>query len=140
MKSFIEFVINHWVLWSLLAVVVVLILIEELRSKKGSARLSPKEVTQLINRENAVLIDLRDKDAFVSSHIVDAVNLTAEDVSINSPKLKKYKGKPIILVATNETQANRILVELRKQGMTAYLLAGGVTAWRGAGFPVVKGA
>jgi rhodanese-related sulfurtransferase len=134
-----EFVINHWALWLALFVILLLIYINEWFSKtKGPKLLSPQAVIAKINHEEAVVIDLRDKETFSSGHIIHAIQTTADD--FNLPRMEKYKTKSIILVCARGTQSSALAAKIKNQGFTnAMILDGGITAWQNAGLPLVKG-
>ena len=57
----------------------------------------------MINNENALVIDLRDRESFKKGHIIDSINATAED--FEQPKMNKYKNKTIILVCARGLQS-----------------------------------
>ncbi len=134
-----QFIINHWVLWSILVIVLILIYINELLTQKKQAKeLSPQAAVNLINHENATVIDLRDADTFTKGHIIDAIRVSAED--FNQQRMAKYKEKPIILVCAKGLQTAQLATKLKQQGFTqAMVLAGGMAAWQAADLPTIKG-
>lgn len=137
-----EFVVRHWALCGAFVIAMIAIIIEEIKSKglMGS-QLTPMMVTQKVNRENAVLIDLRDATAFREGHIQGAINMPAKDWSSHEKKINRYKSKPVILVDANGQQSNKMVSTLRQQGLEdVQVLGGGLTAWRTAKLPLTKGA
>lgn len=133
-----QFITNHWSLWLALAVIVVLIFINEsITQKKKAKELSPQMVVDLINNENAIVIDLRDKETYKAGHIIDAVHANVDDFS--QPKMNKYKTKTLVLVCTRGQQSATAANTLRTQGYEPVVLAGGMEAWVGADMPLVKG-
>jgi rhodanese-related sulfurtransferase len=141
MSQFIPFVISHWVLWSLFVIVIILLLLLETRKKiAGVTNLDPQELVQLINRENnAVIIDVRPKDAYRTGHILGAQNIPAEAIQKGSNKLQKYKTQPVIIVCATGAQSQKSGAQLKQQGFSnIYHLKGGMQAWRGANLPVVQ--
>ena len=58
-----------------------------LTAKAGDA-LSPHQATLLVNRENAVFLDIRDKKAFDGGHIVDAINIPSAKLKDRMVELK----------------------------------------------------
>ncbi len=132
-----QFITNHWQLWLALIVVLSLILINELLSQKKKAKeLSPHSAVNLINNDNAVVVDLRDKESYKNGHIIDSVSANIED--FEQPKMNKYKNKPIILVCARGLQSTAAAAKLNAQGYQALVLAGGVAAWQAADLPLVK--
>jgi rhodanese-related sulfurtransferase len=134
-----QFIINHWVLWSLLVIVLILIYINELLTQKKRAKeLSPQAAVNLINHDNATVIDLRDADTFSKGHIIDAIRTSAEDFT--QQRMAKYKEKPIILVCAKGLQSAPLATKLKQQGFTQpMVLAGGMAAWQAADLPMIKG-
>ncbi|HFF2126320.1 TPA: rhodanese-like domain-containing protein, partial [Pseudomonas aeruginosa] len=92
----IEFATNHYLLVAALLVLLVLLLLHELR--KGGKSLSTRELTALVNADQAVVLDIRPAKEFASGHIVDALNIPADKLNSRMTELEKYKGKTIILV------------------------------------------
>ena len=140
MEQLIYFIINHWVLWLALVVVLALLVVEERkRNVKGVQKITPQQAVNLINRENAVVVDVREENSFQTGHLIDAINIVSTDFEENINKLNKHKTKPIILVCKMGTISIKTGVTLKKHGFAKlYFLNGGVAAWLKAGLPVVK--
>src|SRR5258708_6038186 len=98
MQDLILFLMKHWLLSGLFVIFLILILVEEVRSKGLLNQLIPHAATQLINREQAVVIDIRDVDAFRSGHIVGAIHIPSADIERQMNKLNAYKDRPLIIV------------------------------------------
>ncbi|MGQ3888755.1 rhodanese-like domain-containing protein [Legionella sp. CNM-1927-20] len=134
-----HFIINHWLLWALLLVVLIAIFINELAErKKQGQEVSPQAAVKLINENDAVVIDLRDEENYRKGHIINAVRATPE--SFNGKQMSKYKTKPIILVCAQGLESKTLAAQLRQQGFTQpMVLSGGINAWQNADLPLVKG-
>jgi rhodanese-related sulfurtransferase len=134
-----HFIINHWGLWLALLLVLLLIFFNEFLMQKNRAKeLSPQAAVNMINHENAIIVDLRDPEAFRSGHIIDAIRATAEDFS--QQRMDKYKTKPLILVCARGLQSSQLVAKLKEQGFTnPMVLAGGMAAWQAAELPLIKG-
>lgn len=138
MEKFIQFVINHWMLWLALVVVLILLIYEETKGKLlGIKQLTAQDLTLMINRDQAVVIDTRDVAAFNQGHIIDSLSIPANELPSNLKKLDKYKEKTIVLV-DNTGQSSAAMMQLKKHGYNAVVLAGGLNAWRNQGLPVTK--
>lgn len=139
LEQLVHFIANHWLLSSALVIVLILLLLEEKKSKAGGNRLSPQDATTLINRERAVVIDLRDTAAYEGGHVVNALNFPESNILNNLAKLKKYLEKPVILMDAAGNHAGTTGYKLEKQGFKKiYCLAGGIHAWTKAGLPLTK--
>ena len=100
---------------------------------------SPGEATQLINREDAHIIDVREAGEFASGHLPDAVNIPGSQLAERIGELEKFKGKPLIVCCASGMRSNKACAELKKSGFDRlHNLAGGVDAWVGAGYPIKK--
>jgi len=132
-----DFVLHHWELWlALFAVLSLLLINEHLTKKQGPQTLSTAAAIDAINHQDAVVIDMRDAEAFKAGHVVGSKNHPKDPLT----KLEKYKTKPLILVCARGLQSGPLAVKLRKQGFTnVMILAGGITAWKTADLPLAKG-
>ena len=96
MDQLIEFAGNHLLLVTAFVVLLVAIIVQE--NKKAGKGIGVQEATRLINRENAVVVDLRSKQEFAAGHVLDAVNIPFSNLSSRVAELEKSKDKPVILV------------------------------------------
>lgn len=139
MQDIFSFLENHWMLSSaLLIVLILLIFIEFLKQKGGGAKIGPSQLTHFINHQNAVVLDIRDADAFKTGHIVDAISMPAKDFDEKLKKLEKYKNQPIVLVCGAGIDSHKKYLALQTKGYNTYVLNGGLRAWKEAGMPLVK--
>lgn len=104
--------------------------------KKKAKEITPQTAVDLINNDQAVLIDLRDKELFKKGHIIDSINASADD--FEQPKMTKFKDKTIILVCDRGQKASMVAAKIRTQGYQPMVLEGGITAWQNASLPLVK--
>ena len=101
---------------------------------------SPAEATQLINREDAHVLDVREVDEFAAGHLPDSVNIPVTKLAERVGELDKFKDKPVIVCCASGMRSAKACKELAKLGFTnVQNLAGGVDAWVGAGYPLKKG-
>lgn len=139
MQAFITFAQQHAALSLALATVfLLLVVIELMRAKRHLLDISPATATQMINKDNAVVIDIRGKDAYKQGHIIDALSLPSSELSDNTKKIEKHRIKPLIIVCGVGIESQKVATALLKNGYNAYSLAGGMRAWLDAQMPVVK--
>lgn len=102
--------------------------------------ISHQELTILVNRQNAKVVDVRGKEEFRKGHIVDALNVTLADIKNNQiSSLEKHKTTPIILVCKTGMTSSQAAQLLVKQGFEhVHNLKGGMDDWQTANLPVVK--
>lgn len=135
-----EFINQNIMLISLVAVSGLSLLWPLLARPSGNS-VSPVEATQLINREDAHIVDVREADEYAAGHLPEAKNIPTGKLADRIGELEKFKDKPIIVCCASGMRSNKACAELKKQGFEKlYNLAGGVDAWVGAGYPVKKGA
>lgn len=135
-----QFVIKHWPLVGAFVIVAILLMLEEMRSQGGrNGQINSPAVTQLINREDGIVIDLRDATAFREGHIVNAKNIPLVDFNRQIEKLDAYRNRPVILMDAMGTKTAALILQLKKAGFEkVFALKGGMDAWKTAGMPVVK--
>jgi len=99
------------------------------------------EATRLINKEEAVVVDLRQRDDFRKGHIAGSVNLLPAEIKANNlGELEKHKDKPIIVVDGSGMQAQEPANSLNKAGFErVFVLKEGVAGWSGENLPLVRG-
>ena len=140
MDQFISFVVRHWELWALFAVLVAALGVLELRDRfLGIRALSPAEVTHLMNSENATILDIRDNEHFAKGHILGSVNMPIKQIDEKSKQLEKFKAKPLIIVYSHNQAVSAAASLLQKQGFTQIsTLKGGIATWQNANLPLQK--
>ena len=110
-----------------------------LRKGAGGPWVNTLQATQLMNREDAAVIDLRSDDEFAKGHILGARNIPLAELERRAGELDKYKAKPVIVHCGDGNRAGGGVALLRKQGFGNVVnLSGGFAAWQQAGLPVEK--
>jgi rhodanese-related sulfurtransferase len=133
-----EFVVNHPYLTGSFAVLLALLVRTEMQ--RGGPGVSPQELVNLVNKQSALVLDVRDSKAFGAGHIVDAVNIPESALVNRIGELDKYKDKPIAIVCAQGQHAGLVGARLRKAGFEhVSRLTGGMLEWRNQNLPVVKG-
>ena len=140
MDRILEFTGNHTLLVSGLMISFFVLIFSELRRKAmGLINVQPSDAVALINKD-AMVLDIRNAEAFSRGHIVNAKNLPVDEFQAKRDAVIKSKTAPIVAVCDNGITTNKIVGELRKAGFeSAFGLKGGMTAWSAAGLPVVTG-
>jgi rhodanese-related sulfurtransferase len=141
MQQVIEFASNHLILSVAWVVLFVLIIYSYISGAFSPIKaLSTHDATLKINKEDAVIVDVRDTKAFNSGHILDAKQLKPEAIRNKQfASLEKYKDKPIIVVCAMGNVSRSTATELHKQGFAhVNILQGGMSSWESAGLPLSK--
>ncbi|MEH6502734.1 MAG: rhodanese-like domain-containing protein [Cycloclasticus sp.] len=140
MDIYFEFVSNHSLLFIAL-VVIVIFLVQSLFSDltRKYKLVTVAEAIDLINREEAVIVDTRNQAEFDSGHITDAILIPLPEIKESDEKLKKYEGKPLLFYCKTGARSDEACKILNKQGINnIYALNGGVQSWQEADMPLVK--
>ena len=97
------------------------------------------QVTQLINRQNAVLVDVREDKEFAGGHLPNAVHIPLSALASRGTELAKMTSRPVIAYCERGQRSRAAGSILAKLGFgDVYQLAGGFRAWKDAGLPVEK--
>ena len=135
-----EFIQQNLILIAAAVVSGTMLLFMSIRRPGGANALSPTQATQLINREDAQVIDVREADEYVSGHLPESRNFPLGALAERAGELDKFKDSPLILICQSGARSGGACKTLAKLGFTkVYNLEGGITAWRAAGLPLKKG-
>jgi rhodanese-related sulfurtransferase len=116
-----------------------MLLFPMLRGRGAGGALSPNEATLLINREDAILIDVREDNEWAEGHAPSARHIPLGQLAGRIGELEKFKQKPVIVICRSGNRSATACATLRKNGFEKpHNLAGGISAWQEAGLPVVK--
>lgn len=134
--DFFIFASEQWLLVSILLGFVYLLAWRE--SSKGGQALSYHELTQLVNRDTGVVLDIRDKKDFSSGHITGAINIPLASLPGRIGELEPMRSKKIILVCKFGQTAGAAGKQLAAAGFDIAKLKGGMAEWQSNSLPVVK--
>ena len=103
----------------------------------GGKGISPLEATLLMNREDALVIDVREASEWSAGHIANARHIPLGQLDKRMSELEKFKTRSVIV---NCQSGNRSVAACRRLGKNGFEkvhnLAGGIAAWTDAGLPV----
>lgn len=138
METYLEFAGNHPILVSALLFSFFMVVFSEMRRKsRGLTHVEPQEAVKLINND-AVVIDIRNPEAFAKGHIVNARNIPLDELDANQEKINRLGSKPILAVCEAGMSSTKAVDALKKQGLeSVYGLKGGINAWKDASLPLV---
>ena len=140
MTEFYQFAMNNLALFGGWLVVAILLVAVQIRlMAHGPKSITTQMLTNFVNRENAVVVDIRGQAEFNKGHIAGALNIPMSQIKDKVTDLEKYQGRPIIMVCANGIQVGGACETLRKAGIEQlHKLAGGMSSWTGDNLPVVK--
>ncbi|MFT4560593.1 MAG: rhodanese-related sulfurtransferase [Gammaproteobacteria bacterium] len=136
MSQLSEFAANHLILVSAFSFVLALLIVNLLQGG-GSRAILPIQAVQLLNREDAVIVDIRDEGEFNDGHIINAHHIPRADLKSRIDELKKFKDRPIVVCCASGSSSAPALRELNSAGFgTVHSLKGGIAAWRADNLPL----
>jgi rhodanese-related sulfurtransferase len=110
-----------------------------LRGGAGGGSVNTLQATQLMNRENALVLDVREPAAYAAGHILGARNLPLGELEKRIEELDKHKKKPVIVACDTGTTSTRAVKVLKARGFENVVnLSGGFRAWLQASLPMEK--
>ena len=132
-----EFVRNNLLLFVVAVVSGAMLLWPVFRKGTGGPWVNTAEATHLINREDALVVDVRDPGEYGTGHILGAKNVPLS--RLDDGELAKRKERPVIVYCDGGERAGKAISALKKQGFARVVnLSGGINAWKQAGLPVEK--
>ena len=137
MDRLFEFVGNHIELTGLfVALLVALWFSEKLRSGKA---VSPQAATLMMNKDEAVIIDIREKKEYSEGRITGSIHIPYDSLKERASELKKFEGKQIILVDKMGQHSGMAGKLLKTEGFeNVCRMSGGITEWKTSNLPLVK--
>ena len=122
-------------------VLVSLMLIHSLVGERlrGYSSISPTESTQMINREDALILDVRESNEYSEGHIINSLHIPLSGLKTRMNDLEKHKAKKVIVACRSGHRSSQACATLRKAGFEqVFNLSGGVMAWQSASLPLIK--
>ena len=134
-----DFIVKNWALVAIAAISGGMLLWPLLRKSAGGPWVSTLQATQLMNREDALLVDVRSAAEFAGGHILGARNIPLAELERRAGELDKRKEKPVIVYCNAGNSSGGAVALLRRRGFgNVANLTGGFVAWQRAGLPVEK--
>ena len=95
------------------------------------------EAIQLMNRNNAVLLDVRETNEFTGGKLPNALHIPMSQLAGRAAELAKLTARPVVVYCSLGRRARGAGAELAKAGFgDIYVLQGGLKAWKDAGLPL----
>lgn len=140
MNQYIEFLTNHYMLGGAWVAVAGLLIYSFFSARlRGFNSVNPAMATQLINRENAVILDVREDNEYRDGHIVNSVHIPLSYLNDRLKELDKLKDKPVIVGCRSGQRSSQACATLKKLGFASvYNLSGGIMAWKNDNLPLTK--
>lgn len=125
---------------ALVGITIALLYTEIARLFRPYKALRPAALTALINRENALVVDISPLGDFEKGHIVGSKHVLPSQLDAENKLLAKVKELPLVVVCRTGMTSPQAAKRLVKAGFTrVHVLDGGIGAWQGADLPLAKG-
>ena len=109
------------------------------QARGAGAGVSPLQATLMINREDAVMVDVREAAEYGGGHIPNSRHIPFSQFDKRLPELEKFKARAIIVNCASGHRSASACGTLRKAGFAkVFNLSGGISAWDQAGLPITK--
>lgn len=132
-----EFISNHLMLFAGWLIAGSLLLINIKKNALNSV--SSQQLVNLVNKQQAVVIDIRAHKDFANGHITSAQNILPSELTQKGKDLEKWKNNPIVVVCNTGIQANNSCNTLKNLGFEQiFKLQGGMQSWMADNMPVTK--
>ena len=137
MEQFFSFLGDHPILVGTFLLLLFLFFRNE-RTRAG-ATVGTQELVRLVNKENAVVLDVRERNEFMEGHIVDALNIPYASLESRLDEISQHKETPVVIACKMGQHSGAAGTLLQKNGFTNVTrLTGGYAEWRAQNLPVVK--
>ena len=125
---------------ALLGLTLALVYTEVSRLFSGFKPVNPAGLTALINRQDALLVDVSPLGDFEKGHIAGARNVLVSQFDPESKLLAKARELPVAVTCRSGSASADAAKRLVKAGFkNVYWLDGGIASWQQASLPLVKG-
>ncbi|MBB3177427.1 rhodanese-like domain-containing protein [Variovorax sp. Sphag1AA] len=133
-----KFIVDNWML-ILIALASGGMLFWPMLRGASSGSLTAQGAVQLINRERAVVVDVREPEEFATGHVTGAKNVPLNELEQKLPAAVKNKSLPLLLICATGARAQRAVATAKKLGYEqAQAVSGGLKSWKEANLPVEK--
>ncbi len=137
MAQFVEFIGNHLLLAGMWVVTLLAIIVYHARA--AAASVGPQQAVTMINREGAIVVDIRDRKEFDQGHIAGAVNIPLAKLKQRMAELNRHKEKPKLVVCKLGQQSGAAVKSMEEAGHENVVkMTGGISEWTARSFPLIK--
>ena len=137
MQEYIDFAMRHPFLMGAVTALIAMIAVTEMRRlTRRYKEITAAQAVQLMNRESAWLLDVREEQEVKGSVIPNSQHIALSELPKRIGELKGQEG-PVIAYCRTGMQAHRACKMLVREGLDpVYNLKGGIGGWQEAGMPL----
>lgn len=131
--------IQQNLIWIALAAVSGGMLLWQTINGSSANSISTGEATLLINRQDALIVDVRETAEWSAGHIPESRHIALGHLQKHLSEIEKFKDKPVIAVCASGNRSTAACGILKKAGFQqVFNLKGGMGAWAEANLPITK--
>lgn len=123
------------ILWVVVAVLGLAVVVQQLQAADG---IDVKQA-QIMNKEGALLLDVREPEEFSAGHAPNAKLIPLGQLNAHLQDIATYKDKPIVVICRSGRRSGIAVSQLQSAGFTQVSnVQGGMQSWEKNGLEVVK--
>lgn len=104
----------------------------------GTGQIYPETAAMLLDKDEALLVDVRTPEEFSDLHAAPALNIPLDQ--LDGAEIDALaQGKKLCIICQNGTRGVQAVRTLEGFGFRPENVVGGTSAWQAAGLPVVVG-
>jgi rhodanese-related sulfurtransferase len=108
-------------------------------ARRATGEVNPTEATLLINREDALVIDVREPGEYASGFIAGSRNIPLGKLAERLSELEADKSRKVVVACAAGSRSAQAAKTLTQAGFSDVRnLAGGISAWQQAGLPLSR--
>ena len=93
-------------------------------------------VTQNMNKQRHVFVDIRSEAEFNKAHVRNAIHIPADELQEKMGRIERYKNEAVVVVCGNGKRSHKVTAQLKKAGFNNVCsIEGGMKAWVDDGMP-----
>ncbi len=126
---------SNKVFWALAIVLAVVFGIQQLQAADGV----DVGLAQSMNRQGALLLDVREPDEYSAIHAMNAKLIPLGQLESRLQEIATYKDQPIVVICRSGRRSAKAVSLLKEAGYSQVSnVKGGTVAWENAGLEVVR--
>lgn len=95
------------------------------------------EAHRRVQDEDVLLLDVRESFELAEARVPGAVNIPLGELAVRQTELDR--GRPVAVICRSGNRSAMAVQHLRRLGVDATNVAGGLIGWHGAGLPLETG-
>ena len=134
------FVMENWMLVAVMAVSGAMLLLPIVQRRFSPVKdVGNAEATRLVNRSDAVFLDVREPKEYAGGHLPNAIHIPLSQLDSRSGELAKLTARPVVAYCESGRRSPSAAKALARAGFKdIYSLQGGIFGWKKDGLPVEK--